>query len=771
VTDLQNLLLQYDAKVVKAIAREHGSEVKNQPKLATAQWLAQKLTQREQVEQGLRKLRPIEREVLEMIQRVGGEISSSALKRALEKTKAVSPTPRGKNRWGMTSYDPYQGNPNYSGKPALEDVAARLALLGLAFSRQVAAGYKQTLGWELGRYLVIPEEIRAFLPAPAAEQGTIATEPARVEPGSARTFQRDLSRYWSFVRRAGALSLTAQGYVYKKTLLEIAKALGWQENKKLDEKTNLYPYFLRRMLAALDLLEPEKVNGWANPEADAFLPGEGKAFWSRPPTERVKTSFEAYLDAATWNELRIPKATYGFDHRRAAPPEVKNARRRVVEHLKRQGASEWRNLTDLVDEIRLADYEFLFPRRQRAPAYYGYGSNYGSPYYHANNPFGITYAGVEDEAAGWDRVEGAIITHMVTGPLHWLGLTDIGYDDENDAPRAYRLTAMGAWLLGVGAPVAIAEEGGRVVAQPNFQIVAMEPIAENVLMTLDEFAQFEGGDHALTYRLTRESVYRGQRAGWDAARMTIYLEEVTHTPLPQNVRRSLEEWQQLHERTTFYRGIPLVQTDDATTLDVLLAHPVLAPKLGRRANEVVALPNGNASSVIRALREAGWLPLVTAADQFDAPASALADAEGNVELVQRAPSVYAYEGIEPFAEFTDGRHARITRASVDAAAQQGMSVPTILARLRGVQRGEVPPQLITRIKAWGKYFGDARMGTLTLIEFRDEPARSELLADPELKPHLVRFDAGNRPLALVRDLERVKELLAERGVEIREFEA
>jgi hypothetical protein len=98
-------------------------------------------------------------------------------------------------------------------------------------------------------------------------------------------------------------------------------------------------------------------------------------------------------------------------------------------------------------------------------------------------------------------------------------------------------------------------------------------------------------------------------------------------------------------------------------------------------------------------------------------------------------------------------------------------VPTMIARLRQVHRGEIPTQLIMRLKAWGKYFGGAKLGAVMLIEFRDEQARGELLDDPELKPYLERFAAGNRPLVMVHteSLERVKELLAERGVDIREW--
>ncbi len=82
--------------------------------------------------------------------------------------------------------------------------------------------------------------------------------------------------------------------------------------------------------------------------------------------------------------------------------------------------------------------------------------------------------------------------------------------------------------------------------------------------------------------------------------------------------------------------------------------------------------------------------------------------------------------------------------------------------------GAVKPM---RLKAWGKYFGGANLGVLTLIEFRDESARAELRDDPELQPYHEHFDTGNLLLAVVRaeSAERVKELLAERHVEIREW--
>ena len=768
MTLLKELLRQYDVNILKAIARARKMETKNQSKDALAEMLARAMSQRDEVEHSLAQVGPAERLVLGIVQRAGGEIITNAVKQKLGKSPLIASKPTA-NPSIWRSNKKNAGNPNYTGKPTLDDVAARLAQLGLAFGSgavESSYGNRQVIGFELAQYLAIPQEIREFLPSFVEEKPATKSEPARVVPGSARSFQRDLSRYVSFVRRDGKLDLTTQGWVYKKTLTEIVKTLGW-EKAKPDEKNEPYLFFLRQMLSALDFIRPNDSYNAAYPEAPAPPLSEHSDYWTQPPTERVKTSFQAYLATTRWNELRIPKGMSGLDHRRVAPEQIQAARRLVLEHLKPHGANKWVALADLIDDLLLRQYEFLFPRlKQARPTYYGYGSNYGTPYYAANNRYGVTYGDIGDEATGWDLVEGAIITHIVTGPLHWLGLTDVGFD--GDLPIAYRLTPMGAWLLGLGAAIQIAEEGGRVVVQPNFQIVAMEPIAEQVLMTLDEFTQFEGGDRALTYRLTREAVYRGQRNGWDTPRLIAYLEEATHTPLPQNVKRSLEEWQALHERITIRRGVTLLQTEDAATLDELGANTALAPKLGRRITADVAMTNDGAPSVNTALRDAGWLAVFTRRGQTDAPASVATDAEGNVTLVHRTPSIYAYEGIEPFAERIDARHARITAASVEAATKQKLDVPTMIARLRQVHRGEIPAPLIVRLKAWGKYYGDAKLGAVMLLEFRDEPARDELLNDPELKPHLERFDAGNRPLVMVhaQSLERVKELLAERGVDI-----
>lgn len=766
MTVLKDLLLQYDANFLRDLAEEHGLETHGLLKNAVAGALAKRFSSREHVEPALKTLSDTEREVVSIITRAGGEVLAEQLDQLLVGRKLVSKSSPSRNPWERGERI---GTPNYrTAKPRLEDVSARLLTRGLVFTRRRPDPYyKSVLTYQLGDYLVIPPEILAHLPAFLVAVAT-APEPERVKAGSPRDLQRDLARYAAFVRRNGSLGLTTQGWVYKKLLTELLQSLGRSDIKKTDEKNEPYLYFLRRLLTALDLLRPDRGDGDRTPEPSALYPNVENDFWSLAASDRIQKCYQTYLSTTAWNELRVPAGAVGHDHRHPAPREMLQARRLILDFVKKRGASAWVGLSDLVDDIRLGAYEFLFSRK--GDSRYTYRYDYRSPYDSLNNPYGISYRDIDNDSEAWDRVEGEIIRHVITGPLHWMGLVDLGLGEQN-TPVAYRLNPVGNWLILGAPPVAVEENGGRVVVQPDFTIVAMEPVSQDVLMSLDEFARFEGGDHALSYRLSRESVYRGQRSGWNADRVLAYLEQATHAPLPQNIRRSLEEWQSQHERIVFHRGVPVLQTEDAAALDELMANPALTPRLGRRVSDTVALPTGDITALASALRDANWLLVSTRREDTSAPASVVADAGGNIEFVQRTPSIYAYAAVEPFAESVDARHARITPESIAAATERQTSVTILLDRLKRVHRGEIPAGLVTRIKAWGKYYGDARLGNLTLVEFRDEKARTELLADPELKPYLFRFDAGPHPLALVdpENVDRVKALLAARGVDVQEY--
>jgi hypothetical protein len=777
MTDLKQILESYHMDALRAMARYHSLEVMSSAKASHVNGLARVLSRPETVKRALADLSPLERRAVALVQLAGGEAHSNGLKQTLLRAGVVKETPTpGQSRQWSPSYGGwfYEGKPDYKGTPCYEDLMGRLALHGLVFSREPLQASRNVIQWTPGRIVFIPPAIARQLPdltSALDEKKAAIAEPSQVLAGSARAFQRDLGRFWRYIRSQGELRLTTQGYVYKADLKAINETLGVTADLSpgQGEADNGRLYFIRRLLPDLKLVNYSQ-SGNLEPVPDTD-------FLGLSPAERVKRTFEAWRDGGGWNELlHLSAQASGYHHTHQAPAQLKGIRKKILDNLRELGADGWVALERLIDRIRLRDYGFLFPERQFHSYYSHYQTYYATPYYGGNNPFGITWSGIKDEGEGWEKVEAGLIAHIVAGPLFWMGLVDLGYTaetqpDPNTAmrPLAYRLTDLGAWLLGLGAPVEIPEEGGRVVVQPNFQILAMEPISDEVLINLDRFAEPQGGDRVMTYELTRQSVYKGQRNGWSAPQIIGHLEKVSGAPLPANVRRSLEEWHALHERIVFRRGVTLAQAADSATLDRLLENPEIAVALGDRVLETVTRSTHPVKTAAAALRQQGWLPLITPAGQRQAPDSFRADADGRLRFVHAAPSIYALGRVAPYSEPIDDGW-QITRAAVrNALRHKSVMVDTILTDLRSVHAGELPPELILNIKAWGKHYGDATMDTLTLVEFRDLDVLRELLADPELKPYLQPFQAGRRALATVdrEHLDTVQRLLAERGIEIK----
>ena len=39
----------------------------------------------------------------------------------------------------------------------------------------------------------------------------------------------------------------------------------------------------------------------------------------------------------------------------------------------------------------------------------------------------------------WDRIEGALLTYLLVGPLHWLGIVSLGYKDGWEKPSSFKV--------------------------------------------------------------------------------------------------------------------------------------------------------------------------------------------------------------------------------------------------------------------------------------------------------------------------------------------
>ena len=761
---LAEALSSYKLHTLMRMARNAEIEAPDRRKETVVQALVQRLYTSTAVNRAVARLNSREFACLQKIQAVDGEVRSAGLKLDLVRSRLVEDSPN----YGV--YGSYNRPPPNS----FEATMSALMACGLVLTRG-PIGSNALLELEPGFAVWIPAEARRHLPAlPTTKARPLEIRSTR--ESSARTFQRDLYLYWSAVREK-ALTPTQALWLRKADLRVLNEKLLVRNSLATGsgEKEARRLFFLRRLLQELDMVSHKRSQVMANEKAPFLTLG---------PAERVKRCFELWSRGRFWNEifglanvtLRTNDTPIALAH-----AGVVTARETVLKQIAQLPHQGWVTANTLVNRLYDHEYEFLLPRsrnRLTTQHSYSFGSS-SNPY--STNQYGWLFDRIYDEESGWRRVEAEFALCVVREGLFWLGLADLGYEAETlssyrlaeppPAFDAYRLTDMGRWLLADGPMPQISTDQGRVIVQPNFDVFALDPVSDTVLADLDQFCERLTVERAVHYQLTRQSVYHGSRRGWDVARIITFLSDASKTPLPQNVERDLQEWAIAMQRVVVRTHVALLQAAQPGLLDEALRDPRIADAVQSRLSPEVALLECNPHKIDRvfdALLAAGHLPCRTSTDLATPTPSLTVNSAGMVGFQRRLPSIYIMAMVEPFCEQAMDGVWQINAPAVRNAIENGWTAASILATLRALSIGPLPPRFDIKIKAWAGHFGKARMQTLTLLQFDNNKVLDELLDDTDVGPLLTRFVTADpsRALAVVHedDIEPLRQLLAERGV-------
>jgi hypothetical protein len=231
--------------------------------------------------------------------------------------------------------------------------------------------------------------------------------------------------------------------------------------------------------------------------------------------------------------------------------------RQVV--LKALVASEaWFDTAALATHIKATDPDFLRPH-----------GNYDTWYIReeATQKF---LAGFES----WEKVEGEMITLVVLGPLHWLGMVEV-------SGRLYRLTPRGvAWLNQKPIP-AQEDVPVPILIQPDASLL--------VPFNADRYQRFQVGRFAdlapvqehkpYHYQITPLSLEEAQAQGINPERVVEFLNKVSGRPVPASTKRAVERW---GEKGTEARVEPvlILRVKEEGILEKLRQHPKTRPFMG-----------------------------------------------------------------------------------------------------------------------------------------------------------------------------------------------
>lgn len=157
-----------------------------------------------------------------------------------------------------------------------------------------------------------------------------------------------------------------------------------------------------------------------------------------------------------------------------------------------------------------------------------------------------------EREGSWEIVEGAIIKLMCALPLSRLGWIDF---DE----RTLAITP-----LADGAPD---EPNFEIVVQPNFEVVALGDRPDpSALWRLARFTTPQPEGRVRKYVLERKPFADALGRGASAAELTDFVAGLSRSPIPQNVRFSLNDWAALSERIKIWPDALLIEAEGVEDL-------------------------------------------------------------------------------------------------------------------------------------------------------------------------------------------------------------
>jgi hypothetical protein len=304
--------------------------------------------------------------------------------------------------------------------------------------------------------------------------------------------------------------------------------------------------------------------------------------------ERLRQLMEGWI-ASDWDELTI---FCGLRIPNSFQRDIHHGKRWLQQIVGQIPAETWCSFAELIGAVRQAEPDFLRPN-----------GDFDS--WRITDRAGRPLDGFQH----WQDVEGRLIAAVVGESLRWLGLADLGMEEQR--PTSFRLTALGSVVLR-GSTLPPDPAVARLVLQPNFEVVVppgcslygrfqIGRIAEQVSTRTNQ-----SNDEAALFRLTRRSIHTAFGRGIGTTEILAFLEEQTGREIPQNVAATVREWSGEYGRVGLRRAV-LLEADDRSTLERIRHDKrVRLPEVEQIGEHVWAVPDGAAAALAERLRHAGY---------------------------------------------------------------------------------------------------------------------------------------------------------------------
>ncbi|MCY4145967.1 MAG: hypothetical protein OXE95_09020 [Chloroflexi bacterium] len=284
---------------------------------------------------------------------------------------------------------------------------------------------------------------------------------------------------------------------------------------------------------------------------------EARDWLSATRASQVRALVDAWRNSQTWRDMWHIEGLLPDDSGWAY--DAAAARNAIMSLLARLlPASGWVSLSELIELIKVTQPDFQRP-----------DGDYDSWY--IRNDEGEFLRGFES----WDAVEGALIEYLVAGPMHWLGLVDIGDD-------LLRLTAYGRGFLGSSDWPAMTEQPSPFSARDDSALLVSRRANRFDRFQLARFARcLQAGDPYI-YSIDGESIDRAEAQGISRQQIHAFLSKHLAEAPPLSIIKLLRDWGMAARTRVSLETHTVLRTTSPEEMDKIFALPAYRRYLGAR---------------------------------------------------------------------------------------------------------------------------------------------------------------------------------------------
>lgn len=339
------------------------------------------------------------------------------------------------------------------------------------------------------------------------------------------------------------------------------------------------------------------------------LTKSGRAALAAPPHEILRDLWQRWMSSDLLDELRrinVVRGQTGNGRRYLTDPAER--RQAIAAELCECPVGRWLTPEELSRHMTADGNQFEVS--SNSWTLYILEQQYGSLAYDNGNILELRYllCVLMEYAATLGLIDLAYIPPAGARPDYgdlW-GTDDLAFFSRYDGLMFLRLTALGAYILGLNGSFAPVPPQVRQVlsVEPNLEIAATGPLSASDVMMLDAFAK---GIGEKVWQLDPERILDAQAAGRGAGELVGFLEAASGAEIPEEVDRFLRE---LAARAGALRDLGparLIACADPELSAFIASHPTTRKLCRPAGKDALVVAASDLAAFRRALRKLGFV--------------------------------------------------------------------------------------------------------------------------------------------------------------------